>query len=89
MTNAIEGVSDTKVTFADIRQESRVGTMLAVINGALRSFNRTNRAGTVARVLVGECWGQASTTKKVTKARLEMLLSEAMKMAKANAKSIS
>ncbi|MHA2209807.1 MAG: TldD/PmbA family protein [Candidatus Thorarchaeota archaeon] len=86
MTNAIESVSDKKVAFADIRQESRVGTQLAVINGALRRFNRTNRAGTVARVLVGECWGQASTTQEVTKVRLEMLLSEATKMAKACAK---
>jgi TldD protein len=86
MTNAIEAISDKKVAFADIRQESRVGTMLAVVNGALRRFNRTNRAGTVARVLVGECWGQASTTQEATKARLEALLSEAAKMAKASAK---
>ncbi|MFX0055836.1 MAG: TldD/PmbA family protein [Promethearchaeota archaeon] len=86
MSKAIEGISDKKVTFADIRQESREGTMLAVINGALRRFNQTNRAGTVARVLVGESWGQASTTQKVTKERLETLLSEATKMAKASAK---
>ncbi|MHA2072338.1 MAG: TldD/PmbA family protein [Candidatus Thorarchaeota archaeon] len=86
MTNAIEGITEKKITFADIRQESRVGTQLVVINGALRRFNRTNRAGTVARVLVGECWGQASTTQPVTKERLEQLLSEATKMAKASAK---
>ncbi|MHA2067299.1 MAG: TldD/PmbA family protein, partial [Candidatus Thorarchaeota archaeon] len=86
MTNAIEGITEKKVTFADIRQESRVGTQLAVINGALRRFNRTNRAGTVARVLVGECWGQASTTQSVSKQRLEELLSSATKMVKASAK---
>ena len=83
MSRAIESISDGKVTFADIRQESRVGTQLVVVNGALRSFNCTNRAGTVARVLVGECWGQASTTQEVTKDRLELILSEATKMAKA------
>ncbi|MFW9804813.1 MAG: TldD/PmbA family protein [Candidatus Thorarchaeota archaeon] len=86
MSKAIENISDKSVTFADIRQESRVGTVLTVVNGALRRFNRTNRAGTVARVLVGECWGQASTTQEVTKACLEMLLSDATKMAKASAK---
>ncbi|MFW9846991.1 MAG: PmbA/TldA family metallopeptidase, partial [Candidatus Thorarchaeota archaeon] len=86
MTNAIESVSDNQVSFADIRQESRVGTQLAVVNGALRRFNRTNRAGTVARVLVGECWGQASTTESVTKERLQGLLSDATKMAKASGK---
>ncbi|MFX1542763.1 MAG: TldD/PmbA family protein [Promethearchaeota archaeon] len=86
MSKAIEGISDKKVTFADIRHESREGSVLAVINGALRRFNRTNRAGTVARVLVGECWGQASTTQELTKARIDALLSEATKMAKASAK---
>ncbi|MFW9799529.1 MAG: TldD/PmbA family protein [Candidatus Thorarchaeota archaeon] len=86
MTQAIEGLSDSEISFADIRQESRTGTMLVVVNGALRTFNRSSRSGTVARVLVGESWGQASTTEAVTRKRLEYLLSDASRMAKATAR---
>ncbi len=57
-----------------------------VVNGALRTFNQASRSGTVARALVGESWGQASTTEALTDERLERLLSDATKMAKATAK---
>lgn len=85
MTQAIEGLSDSEISFADIRQESRTGTSLVVVNGVLRTFNRSSRSGTVARVLVGESWGQASTTQAATRRRLEDLLSDASRMAKATA----
>ncbi len=86
MTQAIDGLSDIEISFADIRQESRTGTSIVVVNGALRMFNRSSRSGTVARVLVDESWGQASTTFAVSKKRLEDLLSDALRMAKATAK---
>ncbi len=56
------------------------------MNGALRTFNQASRSGTVARALVGESWGQASTTEALTDERLEKLLSDATRMAKATAK---
>lgn len=86
MSKAIDAVTDKDVAFADIRQESRNGTQVMVVNGDLRRLGRTNRGGTVARVLVGECWGQASTTQSVTNERLDTLLSDAVKMAKASAR---
>ncbi|MFX0107468.1 MAG: TldD/PmbA family protein [Candidatus Hodarchaeota archaeon] len=86
MAKAIEQISDSEVAFADIRQESRIGTNLLVVNGALRRFNRANRGGTVARVLIGESWGQASTTYSLTPSLINELLTDALKMAKANSK---
>jgi TldD protein len=86
MSRAIERLSARDVLFADIRHEVRSATRLAVVNSALRKFDRTNRAGTVARVLVGECWGQASTTQAVTASSLKELLSEALRMATAGAR---
>ena len=86
MQNAIESISDGDVAFADIRQEIRQGTHMAVVNGDLRSLNSVNKSGTVARVLVGECWGQSSTTSSVTKDTLSDLISDATRMAKASAK---
>lgn len=86
MSKAIESVADREVSFADLRQEVRDGTQVLVVNGDLRRMSQTNRAGTVARVLIGECWGQASTTKEATLERLQMLLEDAKKIASANAK---
>ncbi|MFX1602371.1 MAG: TldD/PmbA family protein, partial [Promethearchaeota archaeon] len=51
-----------------------------------RTFNQANKSGTVARALVGESWGQASTTDALTDERLKKLLSDATKMAKATSK---
>ncbi|MFX1416806.1 MAG: PmbA/TldA family metallopeptidase, partial [Promethearchaeota archaeon] len=62
------------------------GTQLTVVNGALRTFNQASKSGTVARALVGESWGQASTTEALTDERLKKLLSDAAKMAKATSK---
>lgn len=86
MVKAIEGITDKNVTFADIRQEIRMGTRMLVVNSDLRSFNRTNKTGAVARVLIGECWGQASTTQPISKETLSDLLQNALKMAKSSAK---
>ena len=86
MQNAIESISDSDVAFADIRQEIHQGTHMAVVNGDLRSLNSVNKSGAVARILVGECWGQASTTSSVTKETLSDLISDATRMAKASAK---
>jgi len=86
MQNAIENISDSDVAFADIRQETHQGTHMAVVNGDLRSLNSVNKSGTVTRILVGECWGQVSTTSSVTKETLSDLISNATRMAKASAK---
>ncbi|MGY5862845.1 MAG: TldD/PmbA family protein [Candidatus Thorarchaeota archaeon] len=86
MQKAIESISDSDVAFADIRQEMRQGTHMVVVNGDLRSLNSVNKSGAVARILVGECWGQASTTSPITKETLSDLLSDAARMAKASAK---
>jgi TldD protein len=86
MQKAIESISDSDVAFTDIRQEIRQGTHMVVVNGDLRSLNSVNKSGIVARILVGECWGQASTTSPVTKEALSDLISDATRMAKASAK---
>jgi TldD protein len=83
---AIESLKDHDVLFADIRQESRSTTYLRVSNGTLEEFSQAGRAGTVARVLVGECWGQASTTKKIAKSGFQELLHDALKRARISAK---
>lgn len=86
MSKAIESISDVDVSYADLRQEVRDGTQVMVVNGDLRRMSQTNRAGTVARVLIGECWGQASTTSEATPERLRTLLEDAKKIAIANAR---
>jgi TldD protein len=86
MTAAIENISEKAVTFADIRQESQDSTQIMVVNGDLRRFGQATKAGTVARVLVGECWGMASTSEELTVENCRSLLAEATKAAKANAR---
>jgi hypothetical protein len=61
MSKAIEHLPKD-VAFADIREEVRRVTEILVVDGVLRRFNNTYRAGAVARTLVGECWGQASSS---------------------------
>jgi TldD protein len=86
MGSAIESILDRDILFADIRQESRSTTYLRVSNGTLEEFSQAGRAGSVARVLVGECWGQASTTKQLDKSGFQELLQDASKRAKISAK---
>lgn len=86
MTAAIEDISEKAVTFADIRQESQASTQIMVVNGDLRRFSEATKAGAVARALVGECWGMASTSEQLTTETCKALLTEATKAAKANAR---
>ncbi len=86
MEKALDSFSDKDVSFADIRLEDRRGNNLYVMNGALRSFNRTSKAGTVARSLVGECWGTASSSMPPSEKGYVDLLEKAAKMAKACSK---
>jgi TldD protein len=86
MGSAIESITDHDMLFADIRQESRSTTYLRVSSGTLEEFSQAERAGTVARVLVGECWGQASTTKQLSKDGFRELISDALKQARISAK---
>ncbi|MFW9850590.1 MAG: TldD/PmbA family protein [Candidatus Thorarchaeota archaeon] len=86
MGKAVDTIDDSDVSFADVRHQNQVTTSIAVVNGALRRLSRSTKAGTVARVLVGECWGQSSTTEPVSLGILENLISRATKMAKHNAK---
>jgi len=83
---ALDKFSDRDVSFADIRIEDRSGTNFFVTNGALRSFNRSSTAGAVARALVGECWGTASSSMSPSKKGYLELLENATKMAKACSK---
>ena len=85
MTAAIEEISEKAVSFADIRQESQASTQVMVVNGDLRRFSRATKAGTIARALVGECWGMASTSEELTSEKCKSLLTDAIKSAKANA----
>lgn len=86
MSQAIENISQNDVSFADIRQEFHDNTQIAVSNGRLRTFSRATKAGTVARALVGECWGMASTSESLTKKVCKQILTEAIKSARANAR---
>ena len=86
MAKVIDDLSDKDVSFADIRQEARASTQIMVVNGGLRRFGRATKAGTVARALVGECWGMASTSETLTSKICTDLLADAVKSAKANAK---
>jgi TldD protein len=83
MEKALDAFSDKDVSFADIRLEDRSSTNLYVTNGVLRSFNRTSTAGAVARSLVGECWGTASSSTPLSEKGYIELLEESAKMAKA------
>ncbi|MBD3406732.1 MAG: hypothetical protein GF411_11510 [Candidatus Lokiarchaeota archaeon] len=85
MGQVIEEFSKQSV-FADIRHEVLTRSRMFVQNGRLRGFTQPSSTGTVARVLIGECWGQASMTREVTKERLKELLETAMKMAKVGSK---
>jgi TldD protein len=74
MKKALDSFSNKDVSFADIRLEDRGSTNFFVTNGALRSFNRASTAGAVARALVGECWGTASSSMPLKeKGYLELL----------------
>ncbi len=86
MGKAVDTIDDSDVSFADVRHQNQATTSIAVVNGALRRLSRSTKAGTVARVLVGECWGQSSTTEPVSLGILENLISRATTMAKHNAK---
>ncbi|MFW9806373.1 MAG: TldD/PmbA family protein [Candidatus Thorarchaeota archaeon] len=86
MATALDKFTDNDVSFADIRLEDRKGNNFFVINGALRSFNRTSTAGAVARVLVGECWGTASSSEPPSEKGYLELLERSAKMAKACSK---
>jgi TldD protein len=84
MTKVIEDFRDKEVTFADIRQESRASTQISVSNGDIRKFDRSTKSGTVARALVGECWGMSATSEPLSASICKELLSEATRAAKAN-----
>jgi TldD protein len=86
MAKVIDDLSEKDVAFADIRQESHTSTQIMVVNGDLRRFGRATKAGIVARALIGECWGMASTSKELTAEICNELLRDAVKSAKANAK---
>lgn len=86
LNKVIENVQDKSVSFADIRQESHDLTQIMVSNGDLRRFSRATKGGAVARALVGECWGMASTSEPLTMDICKDLLSDAIKSAKANAR---
>jgi TldD protein len=84
--SAMDQFSDSDVVFTDIRHEIRQGTSMLLVNSVLRRFNKGGRSGTVARALVGECWGQASSTDEVTAESVLAILAQAASMAKASAK---
>jgi len=86
MEKSLDKFSDRDVSFADIRLEDRSGTNFFVTNGALRSFNRSSTAGAVARALVGECWGTASSSMPLSEKGYLELLEKATKMAKSCSK---
>ena len=86
MSKVIEDIPDSKVSFADIREETISSTQIQFSNGDLRRFGRASRAGAIARALVGECWGMASTSETLSQAVCKALLADAIKSAKANAR---
>ena len=86
MKKALDSFSNGDVSFADIRLEDRSGTFFLVTNGALRTFNRSSKAGSVARTLVGECWGTASSSMPLKEKGYLELLETAAKRAKACSK---
>jgi TldD protein len=86
MSDVIDEISHKDVAFADIRQELHDDTKILVSNGNLRTFSRATRAGVVARALVGECWGMASSSERLTTKVCKEILTEAIKSARANAR---
>jgi len=86
MTKAIESLRNNDVSFADIRHESRASTQINVSNAIIRTFGRATKSGTVARALVGDCWGMSSTSEPLSVSICKELLSDAVKSAKANAR---
>jgi predicted Zn-dependent protease len=86
MEKALDSFSKKDVSFADIRLEDRSGTNFFVTNGALRSFNKSSTAGAVARSLVDECWGTASSSMPLKEKGYLELLEKAAKTAKACSK---
>jgi TldD protein len=85
MAKVIDNFREKDVSFADIRNESRASTQILVSNGDIRRFVRATRSGAVARALVGECWGMASTSELLSTSICRELLSQAVKSARANA----
>ncbi|MFX1605388.1 MAG: TldD/PmbA family protein [Promethearchaeota archaeon] len=86
MKKALDSFSNKDVSFADIRLEDRSRTNFFVTNGALRSFNRSSTAGAVARALVGECWGTASSSMPLKEKGYIELLEMAARRAKSCSK---
>jgi TldD protein len=86
MEKAIDKFSNRDSSFADIRLENRSSSNFVVMNSVLRSYNRSSTAGAVARSLVGECWGTASTSMPLSEKGYLDLLEKATKMAKACSK---
>ncbi len=86
MTKVIQEIPEKDVSFADMRQESHASTQIMVVNGDLRRFSEATKGGTVARVLVGECWGMSSTSESLSLDICKTLLHDATKSAKANAR---
>jgi TldD protein len=86
MEKALGNFSNKDVSFADIRLEDRSSTNFFVTNSALHSFNRVSKAGAVARSLVGECWGTASSSMPLEQKGYLELLEKAAKRAKACSK---
>jgi len=86
MTEAIDSFRNKDVSFADIRQESHASTQINVSNAIIRRFGRATKSGTVARALVGDCWGMSSTSEPLSVSICKELLSDAAKSAKANAR---
>lgn len=48
--------------FTDARFETYKARHISVVNGSIRSFNRSSRSGIALRVKLGSAWGLASTT---------------------------
>lgn len=86
MSKVIEDVSDKDVSFADIREELLSSTQIMISNGDLRRLSKATKAGTVARALIGECWGMASTSELLSFSTCKDLLNAAIRSAKANAR---
>jgi TldD protein len=53
--------------FADARLETIKTRQISVVNGSIRSFNRSSREGVAVRVKLAGAWGLASTTTLDTK----------------------
>ena len=53
--------------FADARLETIKTRQISIVNGSIRSFNRSSREGVAIRVKLASAWGLASTTTLDTK----------------------